>query len=795
MRKIFFFLLFFVPIFSFGQDNSIIKGKVFNAITNESIPFANIVIQGTTTGATSDIDGNYEIKNLKPGLYNLEISYIGFKRKNIFEIQTFNYKPVFVNIGLEEDVKNLEAVEIVAESFRKTEESPVSLRSISANEIERNPGGNRDISKAIQSLPGVASTAAFRNDIIIRGGAPNENRFYLDGIEVPVINHFSTQGASGGPVGILNVNLIQDVDFYSGAFPSNRGNSLSSVFEFKQKDGNTDKLRGQFVVSGTDIGIALDGPIGKKSTILFSARRSYLQFLFGAIGLPFLPTFNGFQLKNKIKINDKNELTIVGLGAIDQFALNLDANETEEQRYILGNIPVNNQWNYTLGANWKRFKKRSFQNFVISRTMLNNNSYKYRNNDESNPANKILDYTSREIENKLRFEETFRFTGGWKLNYGAGYEYATYTNNTFNVISTPYGLTTIDFSSILFMQKGSLFGQLSKGYFSDRLMLSLGLRTDFNDYNASMKNPLNQISPRFSASYVLNEKWSLNGNVGRYFQLPSYTVLGFRKNNNELVNNPRTTFIQADHFVAGVAYEPWKNARITVEGFYKLYSNYPFLLVDSISLANLGGDFGVVGNTDSESTAKGRAYGAELLIQQKLFKGFYGILAFTLVRSEFTDKKGNYAPSAWDNQYLLTLTAGKKFKNNLELGLRWRFVGGAPYTPIDVARSSQIAVWDNNGRGLPDYLNSLNSQRLNAFNQLDIRVDKKWFFTKWALNLFLDIQNATNFQQPQAPFIDLVRNENGEAQIDPNNPNAYQVKTLQSTAGTVLPTIGIIVDF
>ena len=227
-------------------------------------------------------------------------------------------------------------------------------------EIKRRPGGNRDISRVIQSLPGVTSTASFRNDLIIRGGSPNENRFYLDDVEVPNINHFATQGASGGPAGIINVDFIREVDFYSGAFPANRGNSLSSVFQFKQKDGRSDRLGMTATVGATDIGVSLEGPIGEKTTFLFSARRSYLQFVFEAIGLPFLPIYNDFQAKVKYKPNNKEEWTFIGLGAIDNFELNLDADPTESNQFILENIPVNNQWNYTNGIVYKRFNDTGF---------------------------------------------------------------------------------------------------------------------------------------------------------------------------------------------------------------------------------------------------------------------------------------------------------------------------------------------------------------------------------------------------------------------------------------------------
>jgi hypothetical protein len=583
-------------------QNGVIKGKVFNPISNEAVPFANVVIQGTTLGTSTDIDGKYEISGLEPKLYNLEVTSLGFEKAVVYEIQVFNNKPVFVDIEMLENSQLLEAVEITASPFVKKEEAPVSMRTIGVSEIERNPGGNRDISRAIQSLPGVASSPGFRNDIIIRGGGPNENRFFLDGIEVPNINHFATQGASGGPVGLINVNFIKEVEFYSSAFPANRGNALSSVFEFTQKDGNPEGVKANFTVGSSDYGLTLDGPIGDKTTYVFSVRRSYLQFLFRVLALPFLPIYNDAQFKVKTKLNDKNEITFVGLGAFDNFELNEGANEgvddeetLERNRYILGNIASNDQWNYTLGVNYKHFADKSFQQIVVSRNHLNNVAVKYQDNDDSDPANLILDYSSQEIENKVRLEHTWR-DNGWKWNVGVGYQNATFTNNTYNRIVTASGEEIeIDFNSELNLNRYSVFSQLSKSLLKNRLTLSGGIRTDFSDFNSEMLNPLEQLSPRIAASLSLAPKWSLNTSIGRYFQIPPYTILGYRDASGKLVNKDLgIDYIRSDHFVAGVEYLPTKNSKITVEGFYKVYADYPFLLRDSVSLANLGSDFGVI---------------------------------------------------------------------------------------------------------------------------------------------------------------------------------------------------------
>ena len=778
---------------SFAQ-NGVIKGKVYNAINNEAIPFASVGITTLSVATTTDVNGNYELKNLTPGLYNISASFVGFRKKSVFEIQVNNFTPTVLNIALDQQIDSLSVVEVSASAFNKTEESPVSLRTIGSSEIDRNPGGNRDISKVVQSLAGVATTVSFRNDIIIRGGAPNENRFYLDGIEVPNINHFATQGSSGGPVGMINVNFIREVDFYSGAFPANKGNVLSSVFDFKQKDGNSEKLVTTATLGSSDLGLTFDGPLGKKATFILSARRSYLGWLFKLLELPFLPIYNDVQFKTKIKLNNKNEISILGLGAIDDFKLNLDANKTEQQKYILGYLPVYKQWNYATGANYKHFFENSYLTLVVSRNQLHNRSYKFQNNDDSNPNNKILDYVSEEIENKIRLEDTYR-NHGFKINYGGGFENVAYTNSTFNVISTPIGIRTINFNSTLNFNKYALFAQISRAVFNQHLVLSLGARTDFADYSAQLNNPADQLSPRFSLALNITPSLSFNFNMGRYYQLPAYTVLGYRDSTNTLVNrNNKVTYITNDHLVAGFEYNTKINTKITVEGFYKIYDKYPFALRDSISLANLGGDYGVIGNEPVTSISKGRAYGLEFMIQQKLYKGFYGIIAYTLVKSEFEDKHNNYNPSAWDNGNIVSLTFGKKFIHDWEAGIKWRYQGGSPYTPIDVTTSSIKTVWDVNGRGLPDY-DRLNSVRLKAFHQLDWRVDKKFFFKKWSLDVYFDMQNSYMFKTDQPPILLLERDANGNAQTDPANPAAYKTKMLDNPTGTFLETLGIIVEF
>jgi hypothetical protein len=778
----------------FAQTGSI-KGRVFNIKNNEPLPFTNIIISGTTIGAISDFDGNFLFKGLNPGYVKLEATSVGFERIMTEEILVTNSKTASIDIAMKEVAVQISGVEVTASVFKRVEESPVSLKSLGISQIEKSPGSNRDVSKVIQSLPGVASSVSFRNDIIVRGGGPSENRFLLDGIEIPNLNHFATQGASGGPVGIINTDFLREVDFYSGAFPASRGNSLSSVIDMKLIDGNPDRMVYRATLGASEMALSANGPVSEKTNVLVSVRQSYLQFLFSAIGLPFLPTFTDYTVKVKTKFNVKNELTIISIGALDNFKLNTGLkNPTEEQQYILDYLPVNNQWNYAIGANYRHYRDNSYSTWVISRNMLYNEAYKYLNNDESVPENKTLDYSSYEIENKLRYEEVLR-TGGYKITYGAGAEYAKYKNSTLQKVFIPAGedtITEINYSSDLNLFKWNIFGQVSKSILDERLLLSLGIRSDANNYSDEMSNLFRQISPRFSASYSLTPKLALNFNIGRYFQLPAYTTMGYRLPDGELLNKTNgLRYIQADHIVAGVDFRRNDQSKITLEGFYKFYNYYPFSLRDSVSLASKGADFGVAGDEGVIPVSKGKAWGAELYFREKITRNIDATVSYTWVRSSFEDKHGEFIPSAWDNRNILNVSALASLKKNWDIGVKWRFVGGAPYTPYDFERSSLIEAWDAKGRGYLDY-DEYNTQRLTVFHQLDLRVDKEYFFKKWSLNLYLDIQNLYNFKAEQPDELVQVRDEKGQPVL--KDPLNYELKYLTSESGTVLPTIGIIVE-
>lgn len=781
-------LWFLFSNLSFGQGGEI-HGIITDARNNEVVPFANVVLLGTQKGTVSDINGEFKIDGIEPGFVKLQVSFVGYDTKTTGDIFVSNNNIPYVEIVLEPIEQELSEVVISVDPFEKVSESPLSMQSIGVKEIESNPGSNRDISRVIQSFPGVGSTPAYRNDIIIRGGGPSENRFFLDEVEIPVINHFSTQGASGGPVGIINADFIQTLDFYSGSFPADKYNALSGIMSFKQKEGSKDKTNLQFSVGASETALTLDGPIKEKTSYIFSVRRSYLQFLFSALELPFLPTFNDYQLKVKTNFDRKNQLTIISIGSLDRLKLNTGIKDPDpEQEFILSQIPVNNQWSYTIGAVYRRFFDKGKHTFVLSRNMLDNTVYKYPDNNEN--LNKSLDYNSQEIENKFRYELTLR-NPHIKYVFGANLEYAKYNNTTFQELFINDSLINLRYKTNLELYKYGLSAQAIKRFFTQRLLVSFGVRMDGNTYNSNTRNLFNQLSPRLSLSYSISEVVFLNAGIGRYFQQPAYTTLGFKDNTNELVNKNSAEYIGANHYTLGVEHRFSKAVIFSLEGFYKDYFQYPINLSTGASLANEGADYSsFVGSTAAVFTGEGKAAGFEVLNRVNL-STFTLLASYTFVRSKFTDINGNYIPSSWDSKHLLTLTGSKSLKNNWRVGFKWRFVGGLPYTPYDIETSANVQAWDAKGQAYLDY-SRLNEERLKSFHQLDIRIDKNFFFDKWSLMLYLDIQNVYNFKADEPDIVVREKNPDGTYKTV-NNGTEYVLERIPSESGTILPTLGIMI--
>lgn len=814
-KKIVVFSIFSLSILTTtAQNNGRLSGVVVDKITQKILPNVSVSIEGIAKGAIADTNGIFRIIGIPLKTYNIIFSLVGYKKQTLFNVVINAGNENNFNIELEQSGGAL--TEVLVKTNKRTAraatlETPLSVQRLTTEEIKSNPGGNFDISKVIQSLPGVGGGAGgggFRNDIIIRGGAPSENVFYLDGIEMPVINHFQTQGSAGGPQGILNVSFIEDVKLSSSAFDARYDNALSSVFQFKQKTGNRNKLQGNVRLSATELSGTLEGPLSKdkKTTFLASIRRSYLQLLFTAIDLPIRPSYWDFQTKITRQIDKKTTLSFIGIGAIDDFRFAAIKKATPEKLYILNSNAFIKQWTYTAGLSLKRLVKNGFVNIALSRNTFDNDVNQYEDNTTQIEAQKTLTYRSRETENKLRVDIN-KNINDWKIAYGTVAQVSEYDTKIFAVLRRELkdgfgniiqNAVTVNFTSPLnsFLRYGA-FAQVSKRFFNSRLGISAGLRSDMNTFTTTGNNGLKTLSPRISASYILADKWTANASIGRYFKIAPYTILGFADNANNLVNK-NSLYQRSDHYVAGVEYLPNDGLRFTAEGFYKDYANVPVSISKGISLANLGGDFNVLGNEAVVTNGKGRAYGFEFFAQKKLTNKFFGILSYTFYRSEYAGLDNKLIASAWDNRHLLTITWGYKFPRNIELGLKFRYQGGAPYSPFDDVASK--ANYLSLGQGIVDYAR-LNTRRLGGFNSGDVRIDKKWNFKKMTIDLFLDVTNWYIAKNPAIPTYTFRRNANNTAflttnglPINMNGSNAIPI-LLSNDDPQVTPTLGFIIEF
>lgn len=766
-------------------QNGELRGTITDSKTGEALFGATVFLENTNLGAATDADGAFVIRNIVPASYNIRISYIGYAPKILFNVVVRSEGNALLNVALESSDTSLEELVVTVNPFTKLETTPLSIQNLSQEEIASYPGGNNDIAKVIQSFPGVSgSVAGFRNDVIIRGGAPNENVYYLDGIEIPTINHFSTQGSAGGPVGLLNVSFFEGVTLSASSFAASYDNTLSGVLEFDQRNGNTRNFVGNFRLGSSESAFTFEGPLFKgdneeaNTSYILSVRRSYLQVLFKAIGLPFLPDYWDYQYKVNHRFNTRNELLITGVGSIDNSSVNDIEEFDAEQKAIQDQVPVLAQQSNTLGLRWRhRFSNNAgFMDVVLSQNNLYNRFSRYQ--DNVNESGLYFENDANEIEQKLRHQFKL-FVNNWTYSFGYSLQHVLYDNNTLDLVNS------WEFNSDLRFLRYGAYAQASSNWLDDRLQLSAGFRIDDNSFMTDNTGLFAQFSPRLSASYTLDRagkvKW--NQSWGIYYKIPPYTVLGYQDNLGLWVNQS-SKYIESEHLVGGLEFLISESARMTLEGFLKRYNNYPVSIKDEVSLANKGGGFEVLGSEPILSTGLGRTYGVEFLYQQKFTGTWYGIGSLTWYRSEFSGSNEIYQPSLWDNQLLISLLGGYKLGNNWEISTRYRYLGSAPYVPTNSEKSLQFYP------AIVKDFNNIGSVRLDSYNQVDVRVDKKWSYRNWSLDLFFEIQNVLANANPQEPSYGLDRNEAGEILLP---RRLVQVNT--NNSATVLPSIGIVINF
>ena len=765
-----------------------VSGRVIDRVTREGIPYAAVIIVGVDgSGVLADSAGVFTLPSVKPGINRLSAIQLGYRTVVTPEYKITPFTPL-IEIEMEQDPTELAAASVKPSPFLRIVESPLSVRVISVGDIDRIPGANKDVARIVRSYPGVSySPIGYRNDLIVRGGGPSENVFFIDGIEIPNINHFATQGASGGPVSILNSDLIREVGFYTGSFPANRGGALSSVMDITLKDGNPDKQAFKATIGASEVGASASGHIGSNTTYIVSVRQSYLQFLFKLLGLPLLPNYIDGQVKFKTKLDNKDEMIVIGLAGIDNLKLSDEPDDAGDE-YLLSYLPKLKQETFTVGTSYRHFHDIHTQTYSVSYSYLNNRSLKYLNNDESSSGNMILEGSGLEGKTQARFENK-SYYGAWTVREGAEASFRHYDSDVFRRLMD--GLPA-EYAASMGLWGWGAYASADYKSPAGKVNTSFGLRFDGSSFSANTAKIWKQLSPRASVSYMPWENWSFNASAGIYHQLPPVTALSFRDADGQMVNRD-LEYMRVMSAAAGTDWKLRDRLFVGLEGFYKQFLDIPLSVATGVPLTCVGADYGTIGEEYLVSSAQGRSYGAELLVRWLIPDKVTLIGSATLYKSEYRGSKNDeYVPSAWDNRFILNMSAVYEFQRYWSIGAKFSAIGGSPYTPYDEEASAMKLVWDASGRPVYDYTR-YNGSRLDPYWQIDLRVDKNFYFRRWTLGLYVDLQNVTfnRIRQPDAYLSTGVVVNPEDLPAD----QRYVLETLQLWSGTIVPAVGVTAEF
>lgn len=707
--------------------SGIIKGQLVDADTQQPLIGANVVILNTMLGAATDGEGSFVIVDVPVGSYNLSYSYIGYKTRVESDVIVRPRRSTTVLAELSVAAVASEAVQVSAGYFSEDKEQPVSITNFSREEIRRAPGAAGDISRIVMSLPAIAKVNDQSNSLIVRGGSPIENSFFIDNIEIPNINHFPTQGASGGPIGLINVDFIREVDFYSGGFSAAYGDRLSSVMAIDFREGNRDAFDAQLDLNFAGFGAVAEGPLGKqKGSWMLSVRRSYLDMLVKAIdvGSTVAPRFGDYQGKVAWDLHPRHRLTLLSVWGDDH---NNPDQETavENDMQVYGKQDIQESTN---GLNWRAlWGKRGYSNTAISYTRSSFREDLF----ETNSGMSVLENRSREETGRMRNVNHLTFGPKISLDFGAEIKRLSFSyDNKYGGISNALGDEEAELAvdEDYRATKSSVFlsGQFS---LTSRLGVTVGLRGDYFSYNEN-----GHISPRLAVNYQLSERTALNAATGVFYQQLPLLLLG----QSSAHKNLRTPL--ANHYILGIRHLLTENTRLTAEVYQKDYRHFP-LNPSQPGLFVLDELFYRYGffMQHEQLNDNGQAFsrGAEIMIQKKLAEKVYGMASAAWFRSRYRDGQGEWHDRVFDNRFLVSLEGGYKPNANWEFSLRWIYAGGVPYTPFDLTASQSL------NREVLD-ANRINGERLPDYHSLNVRFDRRFHFQQSNLVFYLSVWNAYN---------------------------------------------------
>jgi len=717
---------------SASAQTTILRGLVVDGADLRPLSGATVTVQGQAGSALTDQDGRFTIGALSPGVTSVQVALLGYRSYLSTDVVLQTSRSTYVEVRMDRQAIAIEGIVVGAPAFRVPAAAPTSVTVLSNEELRRTPGGFMDVSRTLLSLPGVLGGVDNRNDLLVRGGGPGENAYYLDGFRIPQINHFATQGASGGALGLVNTDFIRETEFFTGAFPARYGDALSSVLNIENRPGSPDGTSGDVSLGATEVALSMDGPAGPNANWLFSVRRSYLQYLFKALDLPIRPDYWDAQFRVEVQPSTRDRLLMVGLGALDNFDIVPPVNGDDfENVEIAQRVIDNDQRSFTVGASWRRLLDGGYVTSSVSRSASD-----FSFADPGADGAPVLTNESLETETRAAVESNLTFGEKLTLAFGAEANRSSIEAGLFQR-ALPGGTLTQDLAwdeNVSLWKLGTFVQTTVKA--SSAVSLNVGLRGDEVD---ALDDGF-ELSPRLSASANLGSGLTAQLGAGIFHQAPSLLSLSVEDAGqypNRALQQQRTR-----QFVGGLSLLARSGLRLSLEGFFKEYDRVPLLEADPrIALPNLGGDYGFIGAEPLVGNGRGRARGLEVFVQQKMLGSLYVLGAYTFAISEFGPTLDALAPSAWDRRHALDLTAGYRVGDAWEFGAKLRALSGLATTPWDLDASEE--AYALTGRGVLDW-RLPGSVRTPGYSRLDVRAERRISFDGWNAVLYLDIQNVLN---------------------------------------------------
>lgn len=745
-----------------GTALGIVSGRVVGSIDRRAIDAAVVELLGTGLRAQTDGAGQFTIEGAPPGSYSLRVRAAGYTPFTRSDVVVGSGKPVELVVALAALPIELEDIDVEASYFRSALEDGGGTRRLTVEEIRRTPGAQEDVVRTVALLPGVGVTTPGRNDLIVRGGAPFENLFLIDGIPIPNINHFGSQGSTGGPLSLVNIDLVADAEFAAGGFRARYGNRTASVTSITLREGSR-RPSAELNLAATGFGAILEGPLGPATSFVFSARRSYLDLLFKAAGFSFIPAYWDFQLKSSTRVDANNSLSFLGIGAINTVTFNNDdADDRLDNSRILA--PEQNQ--YVAGLSWQRLLPRGVLRVTAGRSFVR---FRTAQRDTLSPPQEVFRNFSTEGENSLRVDLTLEPSRRLEVTAGSvsrvasrlRYDVVLNGDRRWDALGMPRPLT-VDTSFTAWQTE--LYADAS-WLVARRLRVTAGGRASYYDFAGESF----RLAPRIGVTLAFEGAAAVSLRLGRYYQAPSYIwLIGAPENATML----RPFF--ADQAVFGVEAALRPDMQLQVEAFYKQYRDYPARVFRPQAVLAPSGFEDVTtdipfGLEPLTSDGRGRSFGVEVLVQKRLSEiPLYGLLSTSIARTEFTGSSGVTTPGAFDTRVIANAVLRYRASRAWELSGKFRIASGRPVTPF---------VTSGPDAGQLDF-SRYNAERLPLFHALDVRVDRRWSFSGVQLEVYFDMQNVYG-RRNVSQFFWNAR----EQMVEPDESLG------------VLPSIGVNVEF